>query len=272
MEYVRIERFFRIGRYLFAIAIVAFGIQNLIWAHHDHPVMTIIPWLPAVPFLTYLAGIAFLAAGICLALNLKARMTAILLGALFLVFEIFLQLPRAIVAPMDLGLRTLVFEILTMSGSALMLAGILPAHGQDLGLSKISDKFLIGLGRYFFAISAIVFSIPHFIVAGFIASLIPPWIPGPGLYWSYFTGAVFLVTGVSFLANWMARWAAAILGLMFLFWFLLLHLPRVSSYPRSQVPAEWSSAFIALGICGGCWIAVQAFSARPAHAPALDRS
>ena len=266
------ERIFRIGRYFFAVAIVAFGVQNVIWVHHDQPTMTIIPWLPAVPFLIYLVGIAFLAAGICLALNLKARTAAILLGAMFLVFEILIQIPKAIVAPMDLGLRTLVFEVLTMSGSALMLAGILPAHGHELGLSKISDKFLIGLGRYFLAISAIVFCIPHFIIASFIASLIPTWIPGSGLYWSYFTGAVFLVTGISLLTNWMARWGAAMLGLMFLLWFLLLHLPRVMSYPRSQVPAEWSSAFIALGICGGSWIAATALSPRPAQKMAGELS
>jgi hypothetical protein len=173
---------------------------------------------------------------------------------------------------MDLGLRTLVFEVLTMSASAFMLAGILPAHGGALGTWKISDNFLIQLGRYFLAVSAIVFSIPHFIVAGFIASLIPAWIPGPGLYWSYVTGAVFLVSGISILMNWMARWAAVTLGVMFLLWFLLLHLPRVLSYPRSQVPAEWSSAFIALGICGGSWIAARAFSARPAHQVMRDGS
>jgi uncharacterized membrane protein len=266
---VKIESLFGIGRYFFALAILAFGVQNLIWARHDQPIMTILPWLPAVPFLAYLVAFAFLSAGICLAFNLKARSVAILLGTLFLIFEIILQIPRAIVVPMDLGLRTLVFEVLTMSGSAFMLAGILPG---DSGLSKIPNSFLIRLGRYFLAVSAIVFCIPHFIVAGFIASLIPPWIPGPDLYWSYFTGTVFLATGISMAINWMARWAAAILGLMFLLWFLLLHLPRVSSYPRWQVPAEWSSAFIALGICGGCWIAVNAFSARPADGPALDRS
>jgi uncharacterized membrane protein len=269
---VKIESFFGIGRYFFALAIAAFGIQNLIWAHHDHPVMTIIPWLPAEPLLAYLVGVLFLVAGICLALNLKARTVAILLGSLFLVFEVFLQIPKAIVAPMDLGLRTVVFEVLTMSGSAFLLAGILPADGPSIGLSKIPDQLLIKLGRYFLAVSAIVFCIPHFIVAGFIASLIPPWIPGPGLYWSYLTGAVFLITGICMAANWMARWAAAILGLMFLLWFLLLHLPRVSSYPRSQVPAEWSSAFIALGVCGGCWIAAKAFSTPRAQEPALDRS
>lgn len=113
---MKIESFFGIGRYFFALAIVAFGAQNLIWARHDQPVMTIIPWLPAVPFLAYVVGMAFLSAGICLVFNLKARFVAILLGSLFLVFEIVLQIPRAIVVPMDLGLRTLVFEVLTMSG------------------------------------------------------------------------------------------------------------------------------------------------------------
>jgi len=48
---------------------------------------------------------------------------------------------------------------------------------------------------------------------------------------------------------------------MFLLWFLVLHAPRVASYPKVLDPHEWSSAFIALGICGGSWILAWSLSA-----------
>jgi uncharacterized membrane protein YphA (DoxX/SURF4 family) len=84
--------------------------------------------------------------------------------------------------------------------------------------------------------------------------------PGSGLFWAYLTGVAFVVAGLSFTTDWLSPWAGLMMGVMFLLWFLILHLPRAMSYPRSLDPAEWSSAFIALGICGGSWIAATALS------------
>jgi hypothetical protein len=61
---------------------------------------------------------------------------------------------------------------------------------------------------------------------------------------------------VSIGTKWLARWAGALLGTMFLLWFVLLHMPRslglsVASGPGApRNPNEWSSAFIALAMCG----------------------
>jgi uncharacterized membrane protein len=263
MEDQRLHRLFKAGWILFAISIAAFGVENLVLASQGDAYTRIIPWLPAHRYLAYLVGAAFLAAGICIMVRWRTKSAAIFLSTLFLIFEICMQIPRAAVAPMDLGLRTLVFEILTLCASALMLAGLLPAEIPIFESWPRADALMIQLGRFFFAVSAIVFGITHFIIPAFIASLIPPWIPGPGMFWAYFTGTAFVAAGISIALNWIGRWAAAMLGLMFLLWFLLLHVPRILSYPRSHDPAEWSSAFIALGICGGSWIAITALSAKP---------
>jgi hypothetical protein len=74
------------------------------------------------------------------------------------------------------------------------------------------------------------------------------------LFCAYFTGAAFVAAGLSMAAKQMDRLAATLLGTMFLLWFLLVHTPRVMSAPRSHDPNEWSSAFIALGMCGASWI------------------
>jgi uncharacterized membrane protein YphA (DoxX/SURF4 family) len=250
------------GRILFATSIAAFGVQNLIWARNVGAVTRIIPWLPGVPLLAYLTGISFLAAGVCIAINLRTRLTAILLGILFLLCEICLQIPRAAASPMDLSLRTVVFEVFSLCAAALLLAGILPEQRSFLIGWPGARSSLIVSGRVLMAVSSVVFGTSHFLVPSFIASLIPPWIPGPGLFWAYFTGFAFVAAGVSIATNWMGSWAAAMLGAMFLFWFLLLHLPRIMSYPHSHDPAEWSSAFIALGLCGGSWIAATALCER----------
>jgi hypothetical protein len=100
----------------------------------------------------------------------------------------------------------------------------------------------------------VVFGVSHFLIPRFIASLIPAWIPGSGMFWAYLTGVVFILPGLTIGAKWIDFWGAFVLGLMFLLWFFLLHSPRVLAASGFHNPDEWSSAFIALAICGGSWI------------------
>jgi uncharacterized membrane protein len=102
----------------------------------------------------------------------------------------------------------------------------------------------------------VVFGIDHFLFLAFVASLVPAWLPG-GLFWAYLTGTGFIAAGISILTKKIDRWGSFLLGTMFLLWFLLLHAPRVVMAFRSHdpnAPDEWSSAFIALAMCGGSWI------------------
>jgi uncharacterized membrane protein len=249
------------GHCVFAAAIVAFGVENVICAHLHQAMMPVIPWVPGNPLLSYLTGAALLVAGLSIAFNVRARLAAILLGILFLLCVVLLQISRVAALPLDVGVRTCAFETLAMCGSALTLAGTLSAEGRDFDRWEGAACRLTESGRFLFAISAVVFGIDHFLVLDFIASLVPSWIPGSGMFWAYFTGAAFIAAGIGIATKWMGRWAGFLLGIMFLLWFLFLHAPRVVSFPRSHDPDEWSSAFIALAMCGGSWICAWALSA-----------
>jgi uncharacterized membrane protein len=253
------------GRFLFAIAILAFGIENLVCARFGQAVVPVIPWVTR-PIFAYLVGASFIAAAISIAANKMARLATILLGLLLFLCLLVFQLSREIAAPFDLGIRTIVFETLSMCAAAWMLAGTLPAENRYSSFWEAVEDKLIKSGRYLFAISSVIFGIAHFLIPRFIASLIPTWIPG-ALFWAYFTGAAFVATGLSLAAagfspatNRIARWASALLGVMFLLWVFCLHAPRVMSFPKSHNPDEWSSAFIALGMCGVSWISAWALS------------
>jgi uncharacterized membrane protein YphA (DoxX/SURF4 family) len=250
------------GKLLFGVAIAAIGVENLICAHvsqlvfdNNPPAVPVLPFAPTIPFLVYLVGIALLAAGVCMAANIRPRFAAILLGVFFLLWTLVLLVPKAVARPLDLNIRTCVFEVLALGASAFILAGNLAkdVHKPLVGgsfVGKFIDKLVV-LAPYLFAISSTVFGITHFLVPQFIASLVPAWIPG-GLFWAYLTGAGFILAGVSIATGFLARWGAFWLGVMFLLWFLFLHAPRVVIHLHT--PAEWSSAFIALGMCGGSWI------------------
>jgi hypothetical protein len=242
------------GQLLFGIAMLAFGIEDLTCARLGLTVRGV-PWYPANALLACLAGVVFLIAGFSIAANVRARLSATVLGILFLVCALFLEGPKVVAAPRDLSIRSVFFEGVALGGAALILAGILANDHSPQLRNGVLDT-LTASGPYLFGISSLVFGIDHFLILGFIASLVPVWMHA-GMFWAYFTGAAFVAAGISIFIKRMDELAGTLLGTMFLLWFLLLHAPRVVSAFRSHAsgaPDEWSSAFIALGMCGGSWI------------------
>ena len=157
------------GKGLFAIAIAALGVENLICAHvsqvvftSNPPVVPVLPFVPPVPFLVCLVGIALLAVGVCLAANIRPRFAAILLGLLFLLWALVLLVPKAVARPLDLNIRTCVFEVLALGASALTLAGGLREDVDSSTVRRLFVGKLIAAARYLFAISSIVFGITPF--------------------------------------------------------------------------------------------------------------
>jgi len=248
------EKFVRHGQLAFAVAVMGFGAQQLVYAVFGHAVAFIIPWVPDSRLWAYPTGIALLAAGLSIATNIRARVTATVLGVFLLLVVLSLHVPRMAAHPLNISIRSCAFETLAICGSALTLAATGPVARQAFRrFDGVLDE-LIKSGPLLFAFSSVVFGIDHLLVPRVIAGLVPTWIPG-GLFWAYCTAAVFIVSGVCIAAAWMAGWAATVLGTMFLLWLVVLHAPRVVSAPHN--PNEWSSAFIALGMCGGSWICAR---------------
>jgi len=111
------------------------------------------------------------------------------------------------------------------------------------------------LGRTLMAISLVVFGVQHFIYGGFVATLVPAFMPGR-LFWAYFVGVAFMAAAIGILVEMLARPAATMLGVMFFLFVLLLHIPRIIGAPSDG--NEWTSGFVALAMCGGAWILASA--------------
>jgi uncharacterized membrane protein len=107
------------------------------------------------------------------------------------------------------------------------------------------------LGRIFVAISLVVFGVQHFMYGGFVATLVPAFMPGR-LFWAYFVGVAFVAAAIGILTRMLARPAATMLGVMFFLFVVLLHIPRIIG--KSSDGNEWTSGFVALAMCGGAWI------------------
>src|SRR5437773_1107397 len=122
-----------------------------------------------------------------------------------------------------------------------------------LGLAIMDKRQTVG--RVFVAVSLVVFGVQHFLYGGFVAGLVPAFMPGR-LFWAYFVGLAFFAAAAGILYEEMARPAATMLGVMFFLFVVLLHIPRIVTNSRDG--NEWTSGFVALAMCGGAWILASA--------------
>ena len=235
-----------IGRLLFAIAIVGFGIQHLLLRGIVVGVELAPSWPPSHQVWGYIVAAVLVVCGLCIALNRFAVIALLVLAALFLNAVIVLDLPRVMAKIMDLTERTRFFESLSFAAGALIIAGVVAKGTRASGIWR-GLQILALIGTWIFAISMVVFGISHFIVPTFIAALIPKWIPWH-LFLAWFTGVAFILAAIAFVTKLLARSAAVLLGLMFLSWVVVLHAPRI--YAALHNGAEWNSGLVALGMAG----------------------
>jgi hypothetical protein len=231
-----------VGRVVFAVALIFFGLQHLIYAFGKTWPVPGPPWTPGNFVVAGISGVVLLAAGASIALGKQARLASGLVAAALFVRVSIIHLPKLLAKIHDPGPWTVTFEVLALAAGALVLAG---------ALSKGTGRPLITIGRFLFAISLIVFAVQHFMYANFIATLIPSWIPGR-LFWADFVGIAFVAAAAAIVSGKLASLPPMMLGIMFGLWFVMLHMPRVVA--ASHNSNEWTSAFIALAMCGSSWI------------------
>lgn len=119
--------FYNIGRYLFALTFVVFGIQHFIYADF---VSTIVPgWIPFHLFWVYVVGIAFIMAPISIVINKLARLACIMLGATIFLFVALIHIPLILENIHDGGKIANMFKDVGLGSCAFILASTFPKKG-----------------------------------------------------------------------------------------------------------------------------------------------
>jgi uncharacterized membrane protein len=241
-----------LGRLFFAVAMAAFGIQQLVSGELVRLAPPLPAWMPWHPFWAYVTGALLLAAGAAIALRIGARWAAAALGVMLLFDIVVLHLPKALANAGVGAAWTNPCKALAMLGGVLILAAVLPEDraGGSPALERTFSK-LTSLGPVFLAAFMILGGIQHFVYRDFVATLVPSWIPNP-MFWTCFAGVALIAGGIGLLVPKTARWAALMTGLMILSWVVLLHIPRALAAPHD--PGETSGVFEALAFSGVAFI------------------
>jgi hypothetical protein len=226
----------QLGRVFFAVAMAAFGTLYLLHAWFGAGPGSGPPWTPAPRLWGYFTAIVCLLFAAAIAAKIQVRCAAILLAVTILLRVLLNFAPKLVANPRDPGPWTSGCELLSLCGAALVLAGF---------------PVLVRIGRLLFALPLIIFGVQHFMYARYVATLVPSWIPAH-LFWSVFVGIAFVTSAISIATLIKGRLAATSLGIMFLVWVLVLHLPRVVASPHNG--NEWTSAFVALAMSGAAFL------------------
>jgi hypothetical protein len=242
----------RHGVKLFSLAIIALGAETIVCAGGDsdslgppYHVIPVLPWLPAIPWLAYAFGSILVLCGASLLLTRLARLAGLALAGVLAFCALSLDLPKYALDLGNMSLRTTLFEPLSLAAIACLLPATEPL-----------PRWLSGVNRSLLCVALLVFGVDHIIGIRGIPILIPAWIPWR-TFWVFFTGIVFIASGVSILRKNLQFWGMSALGSMFAVWVLVLHLPNclgLNGVPGApQNPNQWESLFIAIALWGGPW-------------------
>jgi uncharacterized membrane protein YphA (DoxX/SURF4 family) len=127
---IQLEKLLPLGRFLFSITIVVFGIEHFMYT--PFVAMLIPDWIPGHLFWTYFAGTALILSGLAIILNIQQRLAANLLGLMIFLWFIMLHIPRAVAStPADHGNEwASVFESFGFSGIAFLIASMARPGGK----------------------------------------------------------------------------------------------------------------------------------------------
>jgi len=228
------------GPALVASALAAFGMEHLVDAK---TIMQVVPsWMPAQLFVTYAVGIALLAAAVSLAIQRFVRLSASLLGVMFLLFVLLIHLPNVVASPKERMTCVILFRDLSFGGGAWLLAG---------GRLALIGRFSIAVAAVFFAV--VYFLHPDVAPGVPLPKLTPTWVP-LRLLWGYLMGALLLLTGVAVLVNRRTRLAAIWLAITVTLSVLLLYIPLMAVAPTVEA---MNYIFDTLLFAGTIWLLAE---------------
>ena len=126
------------GRSLFGFSMCVFGVQHFLYTAY---IATLIPsWVPAHVALVYTSGFGFIASGVAIITGIQARLGAMLLGVMMLLFILLVQVPPLVAKPSNGDLWTSLYVPLALCGSAWIIASTRNVLKERQAAQEILDS------------------------------------------------------------------------------------------------------------------------------------
>jgi len=213
-----------LGRLCYAAPLAVFAGEHFASAR---AIMQMVPeYMPARLFWAYFVGVCLVAASLSIVLNIQAQWSGILLGVMFILFVLMLDIPVVVSHP---ARDRFEWILIVREPSFACGAFALAATSMAASRSRVSQA-LVTLARVVISLVVIFYGVEHFLHPDHVPvvpleMLLPAWIPAHTLI-GYVTGAALVAAGTS-MVFWRksARMAATYLGTLILLVVALVYLP-----------------------------------------------
>lgn len=248
------DKLMRAGRALFALSMIGLGVEHFIYG--EFVTGRAPPWpstLPGEVIWAYVSGLVVVLAGVAILFEKNGRIAATILGALIFAWALLRHIPVVVASEVLAPDWTKAVKALAFTGGALAIAATFPKLrlAADSRLSQLlnSDAAFVAIATICLAIFMINNGSQHFIYTEFVASLIPAWFPGDGVFWAYFSAMALFAGAAGMLFPPTARLAALLTGVMVFAWVWIVHVPRVfvsvsDNIALFEAPAIAAIAFV----------------------------
>lgn len=224
-----------LGRHVFGVAVLALGLITLVW--HDYN-----DWQRPLYFI-YAAGAAQVLGGAALQFRRTAKMGAVVLGAVYLVFALRC-VPQIVATPRVYNSWGNFFEQFSLvTGAAMVYARLSSAWSRET-----VDR----IGGILLGICTVSFALEQAFYLHATAVLVPKWIPPGQMFWAVATTVFFALAAGALLADRIALLATRLLTVMLVSFGLLVWVPLLLSGPHDHT--NWSETAETLAIAGTAWI------------------
>lgn len=224
----------KLGKYLFAIPWLIFGIQHYMYASF---VSGLVPaYMPIKLFWVYLTGAAMIAASISFITDVKPKLTAWLLAAMLCFFILMLHIQALTAKTPAMIERVRALQDMALMGTALLLTGRLTA---------------MFVGRIFFALGILAMGCLHFMHVDFITAKIPAYLPDINLL-DYIVGSAMVATGFCVIAGWRLLRVSIFFGSLLLALTLLYYVPVLAENIYNAT--LWTAFMLNTSLTGGAFL------------------
>lgn len=239
------------ARWVFGATLIAIGIIGLV-AGGFAPIWRPVPeTTPARDLLAYLCTFVSLACGAGLLARRTAAPAALVLLIVLLVWAALFKVPFIIRAPLVEGSYQSNGENAVLIAAAWVLYAEL-ANGRNFFASHLGMR----IAYLLYGLALIAFGLSHFFYVNLTAPLVPAWLPAP-LFWAYFTGCIYLATGLAIALGLAPRSGAAIAALQITLITLLVWGPMLVAGGLSTM--HWQETVVSWALTVASWVVAASF-------------
>jgi uncharacterized membrane protein YphA (DoxX/SURF4 family) len=252
-----------LGRHVFGVAAITFGVIDVVW--HQFNIWQQIRPLGNIghpEILVYIAAAIELFGGVAIQWTKTARIGALALGALYLVFAL-LWVPHILTEPKVYDRWGNFFEQFSLVSGALIVYATVGRSESERATGTAR------MGYLFFGICVISFTLEQLIYLRGTANFVPKWIPPGQMFWAVATTIFFALAAIALLSGRLALLAAQLTTAMIVGFGLFVWLPAPFANPHELI--NWAGNAQNLAIAGAAWIVADYLSQTRSAATAAPK-